>query len=100
MRRGTTPTLTFTLPEEIDIAEIYVTFSQNGKTVLEKNKDEVIMEKKKKTIIINLSQEDTLNFDDKAAMKIQLRIRDASGNAMASDFIQVRVYGILKDGVI
>ncbi len=42
MRRGTTPTLTFTLPKEIDIAEMYVTFSQNGKTVLEKRKDEVI----------------------------------------------------------
>lgn len=98
MRRGTTPTLTFTLPEEIDIAEMYVTFSQNGKTVLEKSKDEVIIDGK--IVVINLSQEDTLNFDDRATMKIQIRIRDISGNAMASDFIHARVDGILKDGVI
>lgn len=38
MQRGTTQTLTFTLPEEIDIAELYITFNQNKGTVLEKSK--------------------------------------------------------------
>ena len=37
MIRGTTPTLEFTLPFDTSlIAEIYVTMTQNGKTVLEK----------------------------------------------------------------
>lgn len=69
MQRGTTQTLTFTLPEEIDIAELYITFNQNKGTVLEKSKSDASIDGK--TIAVSLSQEDTLKFDDKAGLKIQ-----------------------------
>lgn len=55
MKRGTTPTITFTLPEEINIAELYITFSQNKRTVLEKKLDDV--EIKENVITLPLTQE-------------------------------------------
>lgn len=48
MWRGTTPVHSFTLPEGIgldDFAVVYVTYSQGGKTILEKNKDKASSEK-------------------------------------------------------
>lgn len=98
MRRGTTQQLTFMLPEAISIAALYITFSQNGKTVLEKTLDDV--EVNEKTITLSLSQEDTLKFCAKHAVYIQLRIRDALGNAIASEIIRTDAEAILKEGVI
>ena len=44
MWRGTTPVYTFSLPEGLrldDFSVAYLTFTQNGQTVLEKNIDEL-----------------------------------------------------------
>lgn len=98
MKRGTTPTITFTLPEEINIAELYITFSQNKRTVLEKKLDDV--EINENVITLPLTQENTLAFYAPSPVYIQLRIRDIGGNAIASDIIRTDVDGILKDGVI
>lgn len=53
----------------------------------------------------SLTQEDTLAFTfypaaEKNIVVVQIRILDVNGEAYASDPIQLRLYGILKDGVI
>lgn len=108
MRRGTTPTLTFTLPYEIAISTLYITFVQRDKTVLEKTENDATIDKNK--ITLNLTQDETLLFQSSPTamtlsdlpqpVYIQLRIRDADGNSFASQIIQTSVDAILKDGVI
>lgn len=99
MIRGTTQTLTFNLSETIDdIKALYITFNQNGKTVLEKTLNDVFVEGKH--IVLPLKQEDTLAFLALKTVLIQLRIRDIDGNAYASKILKLYVDEILKDGVI
>lgn len=56
-------------------------------------------------ITLHLTQEDTLKFKFFPAARkniavIQLRILDKNGEAYASDPVNERIFGILKDGVI
>ena len=61
MIRGTTPTLEFTLPFDTSlIAEIYVTMTQNGKTVLEKTLSDCNCSGT--SVSLTLTQEDTLKL--------------------------------------
>lgn len=98
MRRGTTQNLTFTLPEELEIETMYITFFQGNKAVLEKSLDDCEVDGNVVTLF--LSQEDTLKFSAPKNLYIQLRIRDKYGNAVASDLVQTEAEIILKDGVI
>lgn len=110
MRRGTTPTLTFTLPYDIAISALYITFVQGDKTILEKTIDDVTIDGNK--ITLSLTQDDTLLFEAPLSQPqppfskmpdivlIQLRLRDENGNAVASQIIKTTVDAILKDGVI
>lgn len=97
MRRGTTQTLTFTLPEEILIDTLYITFAQHDVIVLEKTYDDVDINGK--VISLPLSQEDTLCFTN-GLVSVQLRIRDGEGNALASGVKKFNVEPVLKEGVI
>ena len=100
MWRGTTPTHTFTLPEGIraaDFVSIYITYSQNGSPVLEKTKADMSFEEN--VIRLTFSQADSLLFDA-GPVKIQLRAKTASGQAVASDIVSTTAKEILKDGEI
>ncbi len=100
MWRGTTPVHTFTLPEGVDLADfdvVYVTYSQGGRTVLEKNKDELVAADNGYRLFF--SQEDTLCFSP-GPVKIQIRARLHDGRAVASDIISTTALEILKDGEI
>ena len=100
MWRGTTPVHSFTLPEGIgldDFAVVYVTYSQGGKTVLEKDKDE--LEAAGSGFRLFFSQADTLCFSP-GPVKIQIRARLHDGTAVASDIISTTAMEILKDGEI
>lgn len=136
--RGTTPTFDFVIPFTSDsIDEIYITFYQNGETVVEKRRSDVVItdvevdntkpitdmvhgdsivvndfdyEPEAETEIcadvsVKLTQEDTLGFTfhpaaEKNIAVVQIRLLDKSEDAYASDPIALRVYGVLKDGVI
>lgn len=80
------------------MARLYITFSQNGNTVLEKTLEDVTINGA--TVTLALSQEDTLKFKESAGMQIQLRILTPLGEALASDYMQCPVEGVLKEGVI
>jgi hypothetical protein len=125
--RGTTPYHSFILPIKSDkISELYVTYLQNEEVILEKHigDDGVVIEDSNfemenasveplednsvdpsSKLTVHLTQEDTLKFHFYPAARkniavIQIRILDVDGEAYASDPVNERVFGVLKDGVI
>ena len=107
MTRGTTPTHTFTLPDDLTsatISALYITYAQGSKTVLEKTLSDVTINGG--VITCTLTQADTLKFEvldqhcgcDKVA--IQVRMKTSDGTAMASDIMRIPVMDVLKDGEI
>ena len=98
MIRGTTPTLEFTFPFNVNtLSTCYITFQQDGKTVLEKNLNDGKVDGKKFTL--NLTQEDTLKFKVDY-IEMQIRGKTANGEAIASNIMQAHAEKILKDGVV
>ncbi len=101
--RGTTPINYFTVP--IDLSEasvVYLTYAQNGKTVVEKEKADITFTAEDETyeMSVQLTQEDTLAFIDKSPVDMQIRVRFADGNAIESTIMRTSVDRMLKDGVI
>lgn len=98
MYRGTTPTLIFNIPfTGENVEEIYITFVQGDKTVLEKTLADVTWEDK--TIELKLTQEETLLFE-KGSVTIQHRLKFIDGTTLASNLVYTTAEAILKDGVI
>ncbi len=103
MIRGTTPIIKFVLPfpwEYVD--DIWITFEQRGIEVLTKDKEDMEVEGPDNgpTVIVRLTQTDTLRFSAGQRVEIQARIRTTCGEAIASDVATEPVERILKDGVI
>ena len=105
MYRGTTPTLTFTLPfpcENLDYVSIAFAqkktdYSADPEMVLEKFLHDCVASGY--TLSLTLSEADTLALDDHYLVEIQLRVKYA-GVSMASDIITDSVNRILKDGCL
>lgn len=99
MRRGTTPTHKFKVPIDFRSAEeVWITYKQDSNTRIEKNKAD--MDISEDSIIVELTQEDTLALSTIGKVKIQLRAVFPDGKAVASKIIEVPVAGILKEGII
>ena len=115
MRRGTTPTHTFKLNISLEGLEaLYVTYQQNGETVVEKalNDEGVTVDTENSTITVKLTQADTLLFSssqwDKFApnehnenrVRVQLRLGFEDGTRLASNIMNTTAEELLKDGEI
>lgn len=117
MRRGSTPTCTFkTLTDPTGAEVMFITFMQEGKTIVEKSKkditiDEEVIEKEGKEITIykistTLDQTDTLGFSIIGNMQMQVDMRFPvtseypEGKRLISNIIDVPVERVLKEGVI
>lgn len=101
MRRGTTPTLTFTTPYEAAIIQSgYLTFNQRGTKVLDIPLDDPSVTIEDEAISIELTQEQTLAFTTAAPAQAQIRAMLTSNKAVASNIVQVPICAILKDGEI
>lgn len=99
MYRGTTPTLKFTLPFEAStIAAAYISVVQNRRVIIEKSIEECTLSGN--TILIKLTQEETLLLAVSNETEIQLRVRLVDGSALASQVFTVPTERILKNGVI
>ena len=99
--RGTTPTLTFTLPFDVaNIAKAYITIAQNGEIVIDKEVGDTGCTCSDKTITYHLTQEETLKLADCRGIEMQIRLRTTNGEVLASQIIKSFVEEILKDGVI
>ena len=100
MWRGTTPTHVFNLPEgfsEAVFTDIYISYAQNGKVILEKTIEDITVSGTALTIF--LSQADTLQFSD-GPVQIQMRGKLDNGKALASNIIRTDAREVLKDGEI
>lgn len=102
LQRGTTPTIGygFSKVSVADIVECYLTVMQNGKLLFEKDLSSASVDIDEETISWQLTQEETLAFDEKAKISMQIRYKLTGGEAYASKVVEESVYRILKDGVI
>lgn len=83
---GCTCKHTFTIPcDKDDICAMYITYRQNGKTVLEKTLTDCELTAGK--VCVPLTQEDTLAFQDETCVKIQLKLKRNDGTVMKSKII-------------
>lgn len=99
MIRGTTPPITITVIEDLDIENAdtaFLTFEQNGVNVLEKSLEDISIDGN--SFICQLSQQETLAFSV-GQLYFQLRFR-ISGQAYATPKFIETIYDVLKDGVI
>jgi len=85
MIRGTTPINAFTLPFEADgnVKDLRITYKQDDNVILEKSLADCTFDGA--DIILNLSQEETLLFNDEKIIKIQVKIKCADENILVSD---------------
>lgn len=99
MRRGTTPTLKFTLPFDAgSITALSIAFAQGGRVVLEKELKDCTIDGQ--AITLELTEEDTLTFDIGSDwVEIQLRVGIGS-RRLASNIIRTVVSRILRDGLL
>ena len=98
MIRGTTPTIKFTLPFQVDeIDTLSVAFAQNGVVILEKKKNDCVLDGN--TITLTLSEADTLSLVWEQILEIQIRCY-CGATKLASNIIKTTVGRILKDGVL
>lgn len=99
MTRGTTPTITFSFGDDVDMSLINygeVTFNQNGKNVIIKKlaKDTV-----EKVFRVFLSETETLLFKPgKCNVQVKLKLKD--GGIAASSIEILTVNEILNGGVM
>ena len=99
MIRGTTPTHIFTLPFETSLAKtIKVVYYQFGRVILTKTGDDLDLAGRE--VQTKLTQEDTLTFDCKTDVFIQLRVLTLGGDALASNIMQVPVGRCLDNEVL
>ena len=100
MRRGTTQPVEYEIPFRLDdIEDGYVTFTQCGTTVLEKNVWDDDVDVTDGRIGFTLSQEETLALPT-GNIKMQIRLLLSDGRAVASYNMETTVDDIMKDGVI
>ena len=103
MIRGTTPTLSFTLPFNVsELSLYYISIGQlsglDVEEVIEKDQDDC--DSSGAVINCELSQEDTLKLHAEYPVLIQIRAKKSDGTALASRMIKTTADAIIKDGVI
>jgi hypothetical protein len=99
MTPGATPTHTFNVPIDAEeIAAVRISYEQNGKILLSKNKEDCTLSGKQ--IIVKLSQEDSLKFDSNVIVRIQLKIRTTGDDVIISDIIKKTTNIVLDKAVI
>jgi hypothetical protein len=76
--RGTTPVQIFTLPFEQELlSDLRITYSQNKKKILTKNKEDV--ELSGNDIVFTLTQEETFSFVENQNVLVQLKVKTVDG---------------------
>lgn len=97
--RGATPTNTFRVHVDLTSAVVmYITYKQMGRTILEKDIDEITIESDKLTV--TMTQEESLKFIQNRPVEIQIRARLSDDSAHVSEIIRTTASELLKEGVI
>lgn len=99
MRRGTTPTHTFTIPFTVDnVKNALIVYTQGDEEILRKTVSQCRMDGN--TLSVELTQEDTFLFDCNKKVQIQVRVLTAADKAFTSDIITTDVSKCLSDEVL
>jgi hypothetical protein len=99
MIRGSTPTHTFTIPFDVSkIKTLKIVYAQDDEIVCEKSNTDCDMEGV--SIKTTLTQNDTLKFDCKKAVQIQMKILTVDGQVLVSTIERVGVSKCLDNEVL
>lgn len=97
-RRGSTPRNTFRVNIDLREATVYLTYEQNGRTIVEKTNDDLTITEK--TIVSTLSQKETLRFKQDEEVEMQIRYVLSDGTADVSNVMKATAERVLKEGEI
>ena len=108
MIRGTTPTHTFTFnrldPSTFKVLNIY--YAQQGVEILQKNKEDCNFTTKETEegimylVSVTLTQEETIKFNSKYDVEVQLRVLTADERALATQKYKLSVWDVINDEVL
>lgn len=101
VQRGTTTTNVFTVDTDLtEASEIYVSYAQGGKVIVEKTLSDGVSVVSDEEVTVDLTQEDTLALNEHYPVRVQIRVKFPSGSAIASNVMKANVGEILKEGAI
>ena len=104
MYRVTTPTHTFTLPEQANTyKEIQITYKQNKYKLVKHYQDNILppgMSFDDKDVLIRMTQEETKQFKAGEPVSVQVRVLTSGDDAYASKSFSVSVNQVLNDEVL
>lgn len=99
MQRGTTPTLSFSIPIDTSLLDaVWVTLSQNDTEIVTKTMSECELDGN--IIRAKLTQADTLLLSTDYDTEIQLRVRTKDGTVPETKIFKERTERVLKPEVI
>ena len=98
MIRGTTPTHIFELPFDTDLIDkVKVIYAQDDEIIV--TKEQTACECAANVVSVKLTQEETLKFDCRKSVQIQMRVLTKDGDALASEIKLVDVEKCLESKV-
>ena len=100
MIRTTTPTHILKFPfDPADCDEILVTYKQNDRIVVEREKPDVTINSEEHTIEYTLTQQETKSFSALGIVYLQVKCRQ-NETVMASDMKTLKVEQVLNDDLM
>lgn len=101
IERGTTQEVTITIIGwNLTGCDIYVTFKQGLRKVTRKTMDSVTYANNTTKIVLTLTQQETLTFEDKKSGLVQVRWVDASGDVHKTKTAKFDVDELLYEAVL
>ena len=99
MRQGTTPTHTFLLPfDSSNIKALEITYAQHDSILITKRLDDCVLDGK--VVAIELTQEETFQFDISTPIQIQLRVLNHTDQAYATKIYMTSISKSLSKEVL
>lgn len=102
MIRGTTPAIQIKLPDDVSVADLesaVFSFAQRDTEIIKKTLAEMQIITEDNSLIVELSQAETLRFSDNTLVDMQLKIK-RHGRIEATDIVKMPVHKIINDEVI
>ena len=97
--RGCTCRNSFKFPyAQEDVVTLFITYQQNKITKVENTLEDCSFVNDR--VVVNLTQEQTLAFEENIPIKIQIRVKLKDGTASKSNTMEAYTDNVLKDGVI
>ncbi len=99
MRKGTTPTLTFTIPiDPLQIEKVRIVFAENNSPILTKTHEDCFMNGN--DLVLRLTQEETFLFECDHNYQVQMRFKLVNGDVKATDIMCLPVERCLDEEVL